>query len=202
MHNERVNDGCYMVKQVDDKRGLGDVVGDDGRILLRKDGGLKDFCLRLPKPQAERLAAMLDDAAGTPPGRTLTATEENLNRLRVVADPLPEYERRAGPEYVRGDVLRVTGSQKSCNISATRHGADLISARIRAVVGRAREWIEFRAKVVRYSPEEGPRSFVEVSEDVQVVAERDADALGRSGTALAGSVWTHEEFRDWEDAGA
>lgn len=182
------------------RRGLGSVTGSFGRIRVRPDGRIKDYRLRLPVDQVETLASlmpMLDDHAA---GRVLTATHDNLARLRVVADPLPGYERRAAGQYVRGDAVRVTGSARSCNIACSHVGAELIGARLRLARQEADQWVEFRARVVRHTEDEGPRSLIEIVPDRQLLAIRSDRELGETGNKLAGEVWTHEQFRDWEQA--
>lgn len=191
-----------MNKTSTGRRGLGDILGADGRVRTRPDGRLQQFSVVLTCEQVGRLASLLDDRPQTPPGRILVATAPKLSRIRVVADPLPAYERSAGSEYVRGDVLRVTGSDRSCNVFASRLGAELLAARIRAAIGRASEWVELRARVVRFQPDEGPRSLVEIVPDVELKAERDDERIGATGAALAEQVWPSDDFADWERADA
>ena len=184
------------------RRGMGEVQGSDAKLVDRPDGHLKLYRIRLAKEQCVGLAAMLEDRAGEPPGRILAATGEKPERLRVLSVPVPDYELAAAENYVRGDVVRVTGTARSCNASLSRIGADLVRNRLSAALKRAHEWVEFRARVVRFRAEEGPRCLIELVPDVDVQGAEEDRRLGEAGVALAGSVWTAAEFEDWESSGA
>ncbi|MCC6361433.1 MAG: hypothetical protein IT450_22095 [Phycisphaerales bacterium] len=189
-------------KQASGRRGLGSVIGESPRLRLRPDGGLAEYAIQLRRDGAAHLARLLAGSSEVVAGRVLTVTRERLDRIRVVSDPVPAYERSAGPYYVRGDVLRVTGTATSCNVFLSAIGAERVAADIRAALGEAADWLEFRARVVRFEKTEGPRSLVEIVPDSHIHSLRDDRKLGETGAQLAGDVWTADDFRDWEEAGA
>lgn len=191
-----------MITSQTGRSGLGEVLGFNASLELRSDGRLKAYRVRLPKDQGARLCALLGERADEALGRILIATDEKLDRMRVLTDPAPAYEMTAAEQYVRGDVFRVTGTAKSCNVFLSRIGADLVRSRLSAALARAHEWIEFRARVVRFRAEEGPRCLIELVPDVDVQGAEEDRRLGEAGVALAGSVWTAAEFEDWESSGA
>jgi len=180
---------------------MGEVQGFGAKLEVRSDGRLKEYRIRLAKEQCEGLGAMLKDRAGEPPARILAATVEKPERLRVLSVPAPDYELAAARHYVRGDVVRVTGKARSCNASLSRIGAEQVRIELSAALARAREWVEFRARIARFRPNEGPRSLIELVPDVDIYAEEEDRRMGETGVALAGSVWTAAEFEDWEREG-
>ncbi|MCA9242960.1 MAG: hypothetical protein KDA32_03310 [Phycisphaerales bacterium] len=184
------------------KAGIGAVAGQGARFEVDANGRLRSYLVRLSTADALGLVGMLTERSGVASGRILTATRENPGRLRVLAEPPPGYELSAEPDYLRGDICRITGSARSCNVSITRIGADLLALRIQSCLGAADEWIELRARVIRYAEKEGPRCLLEVVPDRRVVAAADDEALGAAGATLAGATWVSEQFADWEESGA
>jgi hypothetical protein len=133
------------------------------------------------------------------PGFILAVTAENLDRIRVLADPAPKYELRAAREYLRGDIARVTGSARSCNISLSSLGAALARDHLAAAAQRMSAWLEMRARVV-HRRGEAQRTLIEFIPDVDLGADVDVSRLGAAGEALAAQVWPVEDFSDWEEA--
>lgn len=182
---------------------IDDVYGTDARQEFGPGGVFRGFRVRLDKAAAGHLAALLSEADSTVPPRRygLAATRENFRRLRVVRGGLPKYEQSAAREYVRGDVLHVTGSEKSCNIAISAIGAAMIAEKLRAATARAQEWIELRVRVV-HRRREGHRSLMEFVPDVELVARAEDRGFGELGAALTGESWPADDFSDWERQGA
>lgn len=125
---------------------------------------------------------------------TLVATRENPRRLRLKAEPTPEFEEDASPLYLRGDILRVTGTEgTSCNIAFSNFAAMGLAERIEEAAGRMRNSLELRVRSRR-------RSLVEIIPDVDaaIADAPELDGIGRAGAILAGSVLPIEDFSDWE----
>ncbi len=182
------------------RRSLGEVIGRDARIAVDRDEQIRIYALRIGRAEAEELLRLLDaadGAAGRPNGVILAATCENWSRLRALLDPAPRYEIVAAQDYLRGDVVRVTGSKRSCNIFLSGIGAAMLQERLRAAANRMTDWVEMRARVV-HRRAASQRSLVEFVPDADLRRELEATRLGRTGEALAGDVWTAEDFKDWE----
>src|SRR5439155_18525753 len=96
------------------RKGIGEIVGEKAHVDASSDR-LAGYRLRLSRKEGQKLAQMLGKQDNECEF-VLTATSERFERLRVLSSPLPQYERRAARRHVRGDAVRVTGSQRSCNI--------------------------------------------------------------------------------------
>jgi hypothetical protein len=176
---------------------VGEVVGKDAQLVSDKSG-FRKFAVRLPVDAAARLLALLsqpEDGASRH-GFIYTATQEKLNRLRLLRDPPPLYELRAARHYLRSDVVRVSGTQRSCNIYVAPQGVAAVSALLGAAIADAQEWLEMRVRVVHRRG--GQRCVLEFVPDTEIKARLEERRLGEAGAALAAEVWTEESFRDWE----
>ncbi|MEW6252345.1 MAG: hypothetical protein AB1716_17030 [Planctomycetota bacterium] len=164
-------------------------------------GQIRSFSLRLPRASAEKLAELLAQVRSGrgPCGAILTATSEKLDRMRLLTDPAPSYERAAAPEHLRGDLLRVAGGPRSCNVYISSLGVDLFRDRLLQATQRSAAWLEFRARIV-HRRTESQRSLVEFVPDVDLRGGAEDHALGEAGALLASEVWPAEDFSDWEEA--
>lgn len=162
-------------------------------------GELRSFRIRLERTAAGELVRLLatPDTSLRRPGYILVVTSDNMNRLRVVRDRLPAYESRAAACYVRGDLARVTGTARSCNIFVSALGAELIAKELSDAAARAREWVEFRARIVQRR-RSGTRSMLEFVPDIEVAARDFERRLGAAGESLAAESWPAGDFADWE----
>ena len=180
------------------RRGIGEFQGSEGRIAADAVG-LKQFTIQLLKTSLAELADLLGQGSQRS-GFILTVTREKLNRLRVLCDPPPQYELHAARYYLRSDVVRITGSDKSCNISISPQGVASVQSLLRAAANEANKWVEMRARVVHRRG--GSRSLLEFIPDTDIAAEAERRRLGEAGTALTAEVWPDDDFADWEQPGA
>jgi hypothetical protein len=178
------------------RRSVGEISGSGGQLRTDSAGALKSFTLRLSKLSVARLCDLVQ-AHAPPTGYILTVTGEDMNRLRIISDPLPGYEQAAAAEYLRGDVARVTGSGRSCNIYLAAQGVPSFRQAMLASVGRCAEWVELRARVV-HRREKGARSLLEFLPDVDVLGEQESRRLAETEARLAADILTDESFADWE----
>jgi hypothetical protein len=171
---------------------LGYVEGFDGE--LRPGDSTRFYRVRLLDPELTKLCSFLEVVSeGERACRIITATGENVNRLRVMTRSAPAYELRAGREYVRGDVLTVRGKTSLNIFVRIPDGGRLLQQRFEAARQQMRQWVELRANRVRNLVEIFPDTDLPSSEDVK---------LGQTGQSLAAAVWPDEDFRDWESADA
>lgn len=179
----------------------GELSGLGGRLTTDAAGHLKAYELDLDRPAIEALRRLLAGVQNQarPCGYVLAATGDNLSRVRVLRDPPPQYELRAAREYVRGDVVRVTGSAKSCNIYITAVGAAMLSDRLAKAAARMQATVRVRARVV-HRRAESHRSLVEFLPDTDLISSAEDRRLGQAGALLAAEVWPAEDFSDWEEA--
>lgn len=174
--------------------GLGEVVGLRSDMKLDRAGKFRRFEIRLSVAEAERLAKLLRDATT---GLILATTADNMHRMRVIADPAPQYERNAPREAMRGDIARVVGSARSANVLLTVSGAAGLLRLFESALPRAGEWIAFRAAVAHRG--KSHRScMLMVSPDADIAAREEQAAFGKAGLRLAGETLTAEEFTDWD----
>jgi len=152
---------------------------------------------RLTEPEVGQLVADLDRCAESDGPRwfTLTVTDEKPERLRLTEMPgAPQYELEAAAVYLRGDVFRVSGKAKSCNIDFSgRVGAVLLSERLRRAQARMRRFLEIRVPSRK-------RNLIEFIPDTDLEAadSPEHDKLAQAGEALGADLGSSDEFSDWE----
>lgn len=153
------------------------------------------FWARLDKPTATEFAARLKACAKQQRRwYTLAATYENPRRLRLMPERTPDFESAAAPLYVRGELLRVTGSPgASCNISFSARGAADLAGCLTRALADAHAWLEVRVPSRK-------RDLVEFIPDSDVKPSEisEIESLGRTGEVLAGEVLPRDDFSDWE----
>lgn len=162
---------------------------------------LRAFSVRLSRASAEQLDSLLGVACSEPYpcGAIVIITSGQVDRLRLLTDPAPEYERAAAREYLRGDVVRVTGASRSCNIYISSLGVHLFRERLAEAARRCTTWLELRARVV-HRRSDTQRSLIEFIPDVDRVGAADDVRFGEAGAGLAAEAWPAEDFSDWEEA--
>ncbi len=173
---------------------LGYILGADG--VLNRGTGAPFYRVRLDRQAAEALAAQLDQAATHERAWfTITVTEDNLNRLKIMEAQTPAFEMSAPSGYVRGSILRVSG-QKSLNVDFSGSvGAGLLARQLRGACDRMHAFVEFRVPGRR-------RDLVVFIPDVDLVSPADEfERLGIAGVELANQVWPPDDFSDWEALG-
>lgn len=187
-----------MFAVIQKRRGLGEIKGLRCQLQLNLKDRLKRFSVRLGREHIKDLVTMLSGGEERTGGFILVATGENLERLRVIYDPPARYQMTAAQDYLRGDIARVTGTAKSCNIFLTREGAAAFCQHLAATAARMDQWLELRARII-YRGSRNQRSLLEFIPDRDIEARFEEQRLGETGVALAGEVWTAEDFQDWED---
>jgi hypothetical protein len=160
-------------------------------------GGRFDHCpfyrLELPLAECRKLEELLAAAGGEQRRTaTLTATRQQMDRLCVTGVGPPKYEQRAVEQYVRGDVLRVQGTEgNSCNLTiSARFGVPLMTQQLGVALERAREFVELRVPSRKYDLVEFVPDVDLDSSDEQILA---AGSIAATVVGLAA-----EDFSDWE----
>jgi hypothetical protein len=153
-------------------------------------GGESFYEVKLDKNgAAAELERLLAPTVGARRGVSLTTDLHDANRLRLTEVQAPDFEAAAAARYLRGNALRVSGRPgNSCNLD--------LSARF-GVPPLLDQLTDARAAAVRFVLLRVPsraRDLLEIIPDIEL----EETALGRAGDALAGDVWTHDDFADWE----
>jgi len=174
------------------RKKLGYVVGSDG--CLNPGGGTPFYRVSLGTQSIDELLVQLDTASQVERAWfTITVTEDNLNRLRIIEARVPAFEKNAPPNYVRGTVLRVSG-QKSLNVDfSSPVGAQLLAQQLRGARDGMDQYVEFRVPSRK-------RDLVIFVPDVALdpLPTSETDKLSMAGEKLTGEVWSREDFSDWE----
>jgi len=168
---------------------------EDGE--LNGPRGRPFFRVRLNKAQAAELLGYLVDCASSN-GREwymLTATHEKPSRLRLTQElRVPEYEQQAASIYLRGEPVRISGEDGSCNISFSGAvGGKLLVERVEAGAERARRFLDIRILSRK-------RNLIDFLPDIDLEALESVEhqKLAHAGTLLAAETWSVEDFSDWE----
>ncbi|HWL95279.1 MAG TPA: hypothetical protein VNT79_17295 [Phycisphaerae bacterium] len=125
---------------------------------------------------------------------TLASMEPDLERISVTQATTPRYEQAAAPNYARGDVFRVSGKSKSCNIDFSGGaGAAYLARQLRSAYDASKEFVEIRIPSSR-------RHVVEFFSDTALAPEHSSEleALARASELAAASTLMAEDFSDWE----
>lgn len=176
------------------KETIGYVGGFGGR--LTGPGGRPFYQVRIRSAQVAELLKHLDNCAACADRSwfNLCATYDEPDRLRLTRDlETPAYEGQAAPIYLRGDVFRISGQEKSCNIDFSGPiGAALLAERLRAAQALMRDFMEIRVPNRK-------RQLVEFVPDVDLEAAQTPEhkKLALTGEALAGDLLAGDEFADW-----
>ncbi|MHC4444837.1 MAG: hypothetical protein ACYTF1_08290 [Planctomycetota bacterium] len=171
---------------------LGYVMGSDG--CLNPGGGTPFYRVVLDTQSIDELLKQLDTASQVERAWfTITVTQDNLDRLRIIEARVPAFEKNAPPNYVRGTVLRVSG-QKSLNVDFSGPvGAQLLAQQLRRARDEMKEYVEFRIPSRK-------RDLVFFVPDVALppTPTSELDKLSMAGEKLTSEVWPTEDFSDWE----
>jgi hypothetical protein len=122
----------------------------------------------------------------------LTASFHQPDRLRVTEMDPPDYESRASPAYVRGDVMRVQGREGiSCSLDlSARVGVQALRNELRLARERAKVFVVLRVPSRK-------RDIVELIPDVDFNLS-DQDAIVAGSVAATSVALPPEDFSDWE----
>lgn len=126
----------------------------------------------------------------------ITVTYNDMTRLKLVKGVTPGYESSAADVYLRGEILRVSCTDRSCNITFSQQdGIRSLVTRLQAVQERMRRFLEIRIPNRRRE-----KDLIEFIPDIDLEAMESAEheKLSQVGGALAAEVWADDDFRDWE----
>ena len=156
------------------------------------------FRAKLDRQQSQELITRLEQCANADGRRwfLLLVTYDDTTRLLLMQQSPPAYEANAAPDYLRGDVLKVTGKKDSCNIEFSgRVGAPLLVERLQDVSRRMRRFLE-----IRVPNRWNKRNLIEFIPDTDLEAAQTPEhrKLALAGEALTGQAWTEDDFSDWE----
>lgn len=188
-----------MIRGRTGRRTLGEIEGRAPRLKCDNHGRLRQYRVRLAVADAVRLASVLAEAVAANPRHRifLAATKERLGRLRLISSPPPQYELRAATHHALGDILRVTGTEQSCNVVLAPHGVEVFGARLQVAAQEARAWVELRFRIV-HRRSGSQQSLVEFIPDVEAVGRMD-EPLALAAESAAAEILAPEDFSDWED---
>jgi hypothetical protein len=163
---------------------------------LRGARGRPFFRLRLDRAQVRKLLEGLDLCVQREGRRwfTLTSTHEKPARLRLTQMATPEYEDQAAAFYLRGEAMRISGDEGSCNINFSGSvGAPLLIERLRCAAKDMRRFLELRVP-------SRARNLIEFMADttLEAVESAEHERLTLAGEKLAAEVLGAEDFSDWE----
>lgn len=171
------------------------IEGEDGE--LNGPNRRPFFRVRLTKAQAAELLKYLVGCASSN-GRewyTLTTTHERPSRLRLTRElRIADYEQQAASIYLRGEPVRISGEDGSCNINFSGAvGGKLLVERVEAAIKRARRFLEIRILSRK-------RNLIDFLPDVELEALESVEhqKLANMGALLATQSWSGEDFSDWE----
>lgn len=155
------------------------------------------YRIRFNRDQVRRLLAYLRRCTEAK-WFTLTATYEKPNRLRITKNlRVPDYERRASQIYLRGEAVRVSGDQGSCNIDFSGQvGRALLQENIRAAERNMEEYLDIQIPNRK-------RNLIEFIPDTEsrIIEADEQQRLAEAGAVLAGEVLPAEDFSHWPGAG-
>lgn len=150
------------------------------------------YQVRFVRSQVDQLVSMFRACANDLSVRhTLAVTHEAPNRMRLRRNEQPEYERHAAALHLRGDIFRVQGKDRSCNIEFGALAAREMADRLELARDRMKTFMVWRVPSRRFS-------LLDIIPDVDLVSPTDADNLASSSSSAAASTWTPESFADWE----
>ena len=156
--------------------------------------------VKLSRDQVEALIKLIEDSVESN-GREwfiLSITHDNLTRLKVLRGVTPDFEAEAAANYLRGDVLRVNCTQRSCNITfASRVGCTWLLEELRSACARMRRFLEI--VVPNRWNKKDLIEFIPDTESEMVDLE-EHQRLAEAGAVLAGTVLPEEDFSDWPGA--
>lgn len=163
---------------------------------LRGRSGRPFFRIRLEAAQTSDLLRLLKRCAASPNREwfALTSTHEKPERLKLTEQRTPNYEINAAPLYLRGEPVRISGDEGSCNIDFSGAvGGVLLMERLRSAQRRMRRFVEIRIPSRK-------RNLIEFIPDTDLEAMESAEhqRLAQAGGALAADTWSNEDFSDWE----
>ena len=162
--------------------------------IVNPEGKLPFYQVRLDASVVEELISHLQVIASSEdrPWHSLTATGENLSRIRMYVIRTPDFERQASRCYLRGTLFRISG-RESMNIDFSTVGALLMAERLREAKAKMRSFILFRLPNRK-------KPVIEFVPDIELEALRSDEhaRLGQVGQDLAAQVWEDEDFSDWE----
>lgn len=184
--------------QLRKKKSSRETIGYFNGTLAVIDGrrGRPFFRIQIPRASAKLLVASLKKIATQENHRfTLASIMPQLNRMTLTRPNMPNYERWAARNYVRGDTLVISGGRQSCNITFTGGvGARSLAEQISAALSRCKSFLELRIPYRR-------RNLVEFIPDGELSAagEKSDIAFGLAGESLGAMTLEAEDFSDWED---
>jgi hypothetical protein len=123
-------------------------------------------------------------------------TYDDPTRLRLVRGDTPGYEAGAATIYLRGEIVKVTGREGSCNIDFSGPvGALLLAQRLQAARQRMRSFLE-----IRVPNRQRKKNLIEFIPDTELEARESAEhqKLALAGEALAADTLAENEFSDWD----
>ena len=156
------------------------------------------FRVRLDAQESGELAKYLENCEGEQ-GRNwyaITATYDEPTKLKLIKGMTPAYEANAIPDYLRGEVLRVSGKNRSCNIEFSGQvGAPLLLERLQTVRKRMRRFLE-----IRVPNRSNKRNLIEfISDtDLEAIETLEHQRLVQAGGVLASEIFPEDDFSDWE----
>ena len=184
-----------MVAKPDNGRTIGYIRCFD--CHLNGPGKQPFFRARLDVEQSEALVGNLKRCAESLERTwfTLAITYDELSKLRLIRAITPRFESDAAEAYLRGEVFRVTGRDRSCNINFSEVGAGLLAARLQMARSRMRRFVE-----ICVPNRHRERNLIEFIPDVdlEAVESPEHQKLAHTGEALAGETWNSDDFSDWE----
>ena len=173
---------------------IGAVYGMQGEFGATADQPF--YLVQLDLRTLPELRALLEKASDQHGRRwvTITASYHDSTRLRVTQTPPPAYEQRAVEDYLRGDVLRVTGVEgNSINLDlSSRFGVGTFLKLLDSASQRAKEFVAIRVPSRKHD-------LIELLPDVELFQAETAEqvGLGIAGAAMASAVLPVEDFADW-----
>ncbi len=126
----------------------------------------------------------------------ITVTDNDMTRLRLLEGKTPGFETNASDVYLRGEILRVNPTDRSCNIRFSQQdGIRSFVSRLQTAQGRMRRFLEIRIPNRRL--EKDLIEFIPDA-DLEALASVEHEKLSQAAGALAAEVWEDEDFSDWE----
>lgn len=168
------------------------------RVHLGKPTDKPFFRAILDLVEGRSLHSLIDHLAHQPGRRWyyIVSSNPDPKRLRVVdLNRTPAYEQSAAPNYLLGQVFRVSGKGKGFNINFSGPvGAGLLADRLQVAISQAKNEIEL------VIPNRRERDLIEFVADTQreFTPSTEHQRLTDAGAAMAASAWPAEDFSDWE----
>ena len=165
---------------------------------LQGRNGRPFFRVRLDVSQTRVLLKYLDRCAASRNREwfTLTSTHDKPERLKLTRKRPPDYEVRAAPLYVRGDPIHISGNEGSCNIAFSgEFGGKMLADRLRTAQERMRRFVDMvvpnrKRQLIVFLPDV----------DLEAGISDEHQRLGQAGAALSATIWSSEDFADWESS--